>query len=393
MYRISGLILLLIALCQGISAQSRVLSPMAQISLLTCAPGEELYSAFGHSGIRVYDPILDIDTVYNYGTFDFDPPGFYVKFARGKLNYRIDKEPYDYFQRLYRYLNRSFSEQVFNLDSTQRQAYYAYLEYTFRPENRYYLYDFFFDNCATRIPDGLLTVLGDSLELYAPEESSGMTFRECIDGYLGNLSWADYGIDLALGSVIDREMTNRQQTFHPDYLASYMDQAQIIRAGKPASFISRKQMVYESPNPQTPTPWFLKPVFLTGLLLAGLIFYTIRSWKRKQLRYPVDGLFFILVGLGGLVLFLLWFGTEHTTTKANFNLLWLMPVHLILAPLLFRSYPPRWLNIWFLISTVCSMMALVGWPLMPQSFSIAFLPLMLAVFLRSAALYLHLSRR
>ncbi|MEO1451937.1 MAG: hypothetical protein AAFV07_20570, partial [Bacteroidota bacterium] len=208
----------------------------------------------------------------------------------------------------------------------------------------------------------------------------------------GNLSWADYGIDLGLGAVIDVEMTNRQQTFHPDYLASFLERARIIRDGKAQPFIAVTNQVFEAPSPQTPTPWFLRPVFLTGLLLAALVFYSIRSWKRKQTRYPVDGIFFTIVGLAGLVLFLLWFATEHTTTKSNYNLLWLMPVHLFLAPLLFRSYPPKWLSTWFLISTVLTMIALIGWPMMPQSFSLAFLPLMLAILLRSAMLYLKLSR-
>ena len=137
-------------------AKNQNLSDRSVVSLLTCSPGTELYSIFGHCAIRIHDPVNEIDKIYNYGTFDFDSPNFYMEFIKGKLFYFLSVSNFTFFKTTYIRMNRSIYEQVVDLSMDQRQSLYQYLENNHLPENRYYLYDFFFDNCATRIRDAFV---------------------------------------------------------------------------------------------------------------------------------------------------------------------------------------------------------------------------------------------
>lgn len=168
-----------------------------RISLLTCDPGDELYSAFGHNAVRVLDNDTGRDIVFNYGTFDFDTPNFYLKFARGKLDYMLSVSTYEQFILHYQYLQRSVREQVLDLSPEQTLRTVQFLQENYEPQNRFYRYDFFFDNCATRIRDMVEMVLGDQLKWGETEASSGKTFRNLIDEYVYPMPWADFGIDLA----------------------------------------------------------------------------------------------------------------------------------------------------------------------------------------------------
>jgi hypothetical protein len=145
-------ILFLVTTYQAI-AQKQQLSDQAVISLITADPGEELYSLFGHSAIRVKDTVNNQDLVFNYGTFNFNTPNFYMKFTRGKLLYMLSIQQFDRFKRSYEYEKRDLKEQILNLTQDQKQAIFQFLLWNYQPENRYYKYDFFFDNCATRIRD------------------------------------------------------------------------------------------------------------------------------------------------------------------------------------------------------------------------------------------------
>ena len=380
---------LLLLLCIWLPARllpGQALSPAAEVSLLTCAPGVDLYSAFGHSAIRIYDPVLGLDRVYNYGTFDFDPPGFYLEFIRGKLNYRLDTEPFGQFERVYQYFQRSYTAQVLDLSPAQRQAMFQYLELNYLPANRYYLYDFFFDNCATRIRDVFDAVLGDSLRWAATDAPGPETFREMLDHGLAERPWADLGIDLVLGAVIDRPATYREQTFLPDYLAAETGRAQVIRAGQPRPLVQGEQVHFTAPPPFGPTPWYLHPWLWLMLLPLAALVYTWRRWGRPQARFPADGVLFTLAGLGGWVVLLLWVATDHTATAGNWNVLWLLPTHLLVGPLLFLRRRPVWVTTYFRVATLLISLLLLGWWWLPQALNPLFLPLMLALLLRTGAL-------
>lgn len=172
------LLIILSFLAFEIKAQQQKLSDEAEISVLTIDPGTSLNDAFGHNGFRIKDRIFHIDLVFNYGVYDFDTPNFYTKFARGKLYYKIGLNYYEDFLESYILQNRSIKEQVLNLSQDHKQQLFDFLLNNYKPENQYYLYDFFYDNCATKIKDVIPIILKENISFNEPKGFKQETFRE-----------------------------------------------------------------------------------------------------------------------------------------------------------------------------------------------------------------------
>ena len=182
-----------------LTAAALPLSNAATISLLTCAPGAEIYALFGHSALRVSDPLRGVDRVYNYGTFDFDTPHFYWRFLRGDLRYFLSTTSFGAFQAAYQQENRTLSEQVLALSPREVQRLYDRLESTLHSPTRYYQYRFFADNCTTR----LLEVVEASVEAPMQVDSAyvppSRTYRQLLAPYLAPAPWVELGMNLGLG--------------------------------------------------------------------------------------------------------------------------------------------------------------------------------------------------
>ena len=224
-------LLSLAGISSSICAQDIELGAESRISVLTCGPGSDLYSKFGHTAFRVQDPSLGLDWVYNYGTFDFDQPNFYLKFARGQLDYALSRQLFPNFLYVYQLENRWVREQWLDLEASERQEVFAFLEENYRPENRYYKYSFLRENCATKIPDILQQSLTGELFIASDQERLDKTFRDLIQSNLHTNSWSSFGIDLALGARIDRKATARERQFLPEYVMEHLAAAQYN--GKP----------------------------------------------------------------------------------------------------------------------------------------------------------------
>lgn len=350
------LILALVAL-PSLVFSAPVLGDQAVISILTCSPGDELYSVFGHSAVRVYEP-NKIDYVYNYGTFQFSDD-FYLQFAQGKLNYRLSRTDFQTFNYEYIVTGRGVWEQVLDLDSLQAQSLFNYLENNYLPENRYYLYDFFYDNCATRIRDVLENVLGDELEYNSNFAPDSATFRNMIDMYLVGMPWADFGIDLALGAPCDYKVQEQQNMFLPDFVFSELARAtlngrSLVRETHeilPPQFVLEKAAV----NP---------PVLIAAALAMLFLLVLFFSVKRPNIAVWPARVYMVLIGLLGVAVALLWFATDHVTTPNNYNLVWAFPGHLIAAFYLKRPNA-FWRGYFRFFSVVGVIFALTSW-LWPQ---------------------------
>ena len=359
------------------------LSEEAQIRVLTCGPGtEELYAAFGHSAVRVKDPVSGLDLVYNYGVFDFDQPNFYLNFTRGHLLYQLAVQDYDGFLRQYRAEGRYVHEQVLNLRAARQQAYFDFLQINALPANRTYNYDYFYDNCATRIRDGLEAVLGDSLRLDTNYVERQESFREACDRYLTRQPWGDLGIDLCLGTPMDKQMSDREYMFLPDYIEKGFAAARVLTAHghKPlvketiVTVRGEKQAEYEGLRPLL-AGW--------GLLGVGLLVTLLgRRWPRISRVW--DGISFPLVGLLGWLLSLLWGATDHAAAAENYNILWALPLHFPLALWCWRAKMPGWLRKYFRGVTVWYGLVVLGWFFFPQTLHPALFPLALLLGLRAA---------
>lgn len=372
-------IFLLIVISVGASAQT--LSSQSAISLLTGSPGNELYSTFGHSAIRVKDPAANLDLVFNYGTFDFSTPNFYTKFVRGKLLYILSVEPFESFRFSFEYQGRAVTEQVLNLDMMQKNRLYTLLLDNYKPENRSYKYDFFFDNCATRIRDILGEALGEKLNYHYPAEwqKGNITFRNLIDLYLVNHPWSDFGIDLALGVPTDHVAQPADFMFLPDYLSTALDSAVIAKGASTSPLVLSKTEIISS-VPLNASGMDLPLILAWSLCLLSILF-TYLGVKKRHRRAWFDTLFFSLIGVIGWIVFLLWFATDHIATKTNLNVLWALPLHLPLF-LVWNVLPVGFRKIYIWFALIINLLILALWKIFPQNFHAAFIPLILIMVMR-----------
>lgn len=360
----------LIAACFIVSAtcaRAVELSDSARVSLLTCAPGNELYSCFGHSGIRVTDYRQGFDVVFNYGTFDYGAPNFYLNFLKGHMIYMIGVDSYRDFYESYVYEGRSVYEQVLNLNDSQRVRIFDFLVNNAKPENRNYRYDFLWDNCATRIRDVFEKNIPEVKFDYSSFKDK-KSFRTLINDYSEEHPWEQFGMGLLIGLPVDRTATPREETFLPDYLSEAFAHATI--GGRPLAG-PRETLLDVKPSGEKTLDQKITPVMVFGALLLLILLVTIYEVKRGKYFYAIDIVLFFLAGFFGWQFLLLGGFTEHTTTQWNLNILWALPTHLFMAFLAPFVRGRRWVQYYFLVSAVLAAIIVIGWKLLPQHFLLA----------------------
>jgi len=350
-----------------------LLTKDAQISLLTCDPGTELYSTFGHSALRVKDTAYHIDRVYNYGTFDFNTPNFYMKFARGKLKYQLSVSGYKNFMAEYVWENRSVYEQVLNLTRTEKDTLFYLLEQNYLPENRYYLYDFFKDNCSTRIRDIVEKALNNRVKFDTSVPHPDLSFRDLINPYLINMPWSKLGIDIALGLPADDAATPDEYMFLPLGLMERFKTAHVAPDNHPLAL--QAHTLYKAYPVSTESP--LSPAIACWSLLFIALLITFFSWKKRNIVAIIfDKILFILAGLTGILVVFLWFFSDHSATQYNLNLLWANPLYFFF---LFRSKFSRGLS-WFVTGILA--FVIIAFPFLPQDLNNNLIPVILTLILR-----------
>ncbi len=356
------------------------LSPNATISIYTCAPGDELYSVFGHTAIRIKDSEQRLDQVFNYGIFDFDTPNFYVKFIRGQLPYRLGVSKPGFFLREYKNDKRGVTENVLLLEPEERQAVATFLFNNYKPENRYYPYDFFYDNCASRIVDVVDHVLTPRINWEAQAKSK-VSFRDLLDPYLEQQPWADLGIDLILGLNSDATASFRQQMYLPDFILTNFNQLRVDRDSVQAQLIGPTTNVLSFEETETLIPWWEKPAPLFWILcfLVALGTYFLRP---GHFFHRLDWLWFGLAGIAGALFLFMWLGTDHEACYRNLNMLWANPLYLLILPALAKRLPKSWERILLVLFAVFNLCVILGIKWLPQDLNIAVIPLALLLLIR-----------
>ena len=366
-------------------SQNVDLSPLSKISLLTVGTGEDLAAKFGHSAIRLQDPTLGIDEVYGYGTYDFEDPNFYLNFTRGKLSYTISRIPFKYFDYSYQQEKRWIREQALDLDLQQRTEIVAFLENNLLPENKKYKYDFLFDNCATRIPTVFEKALGSSFKFDYTYLENQLTFRELIRLKLNPNTWSNFGIDLALGSVIDRKATPYEHLFLPIYVYEQMKHTTLD--GKP--IVKKESIILDIPEQKNSSLFFLTPAFWLTILLVLVIWITYKDYKKKRRTKWLDVSLFTLTGLSGILILFLWFGTDHLATKGNFNTLWAFAPNAIIGFLILKDEVPKWIKFYVILLIAMLFITCIIWMFKIQVFSILLILVILALAIRYLFLLYH----
>lgn len=373
--------------------------PAVDIYFMTFYPGGEVYELEGHTAIGVVHradrkvPPL----AYNYGVFDFEAPGFVWRFATGRTDYMLAPAPLDLFVDYYRAEGRRVVAHRLALDSAEAEALARALAIESLPQNRTYRYNYVLDNCATRPLAAVERVVGDSICLgpapYEAQSLGPLTFRNVMRSYHANYPWYQFGIDLALGSLIDRPVESRAAAFAPAELDRMLGSATVGAGGRP---LVAETIVLNDVAPaaavRAPTPWYLTPMAAGCVLLALALVLTVRDVCRRRVCRSFDTVLFGVYGLAGCMLTFLMFVSEHYATSPNWLYIWLNPICGVAAVLLWIKSAKK-VVFWY---QICNFAALTGFliamPWIPQGMNAAFVPFILAEMTRSAS-YIYITNR
>lgn len=375
MKRILSLLWVVLALTPAATAQSIPLTDSAYASILTCGEGNEYYLSWGHSAIRICDTVQGIDVVYNYGTFDFDTPHFYWKFACGQLDYCLSRQSFDHFMWEYIYEGRAVWEQRLRLTHQELNNLFIMLEQNHLPEYRYYKYEFFRDNCATRVRDMVANCLVHRTLSPETTDSQALTYRDYLyQPTEENKLWWRLGVDIVLGRRCDHRCSNYEAMFSPIEMMHQFDTLTVSDTHQPVA----DPAVALLTDTRTPLSNSLSPTLIFYILFAVVLILTVLQLKCGWRMRWLDITLFSATTLVSLMILFLWFFTAHYCTKYNFNILWASPLFLYFAIRLQKSNRwVVWTQIILLLATVA--ITFIG---IPQSFNIAVCPIALTLLVR-----------
>ncbi|MDE6295684.1 MAG: DUF4105 domain-containing protein [Muribaculaceae bacterium] len=346
-------------------------------SLVTCYPGPEVYELCGHEALRIrgiYSNGLPVDSVWNYGVFDFNSPNFIYRFVKGETDYMVLGYPFDRFLPEYRNRGSKVVEQDLNLTPEEVEHLRALLQTNSLPANRVYRYNYVKDNCSTRIVD--MVDSASTRPIIYPKNAGYKSFRDVMRHYHEGYPWYQFGIDLALGSLIDLPVTSREETFVPVILESKASDAhfedsdtQLIRETRILN-----QGVGDARMPAT-SPW-LTPLAASIYLLVICIAVSIFNWRTHTLSRWWFALYFLLLGLSGCVIWFLVFISSHYATSPNILAIWLNPLQLIIPVCIWWRKARPAVTAMIYINILLAVLLLIVWPFQPQSANPAFFPLM-----------------
>nr|WP_230474654.1 DUF4105 domain-containing protein [Dyella monticola] len=334
-----------------------------EISLITYGPGDIYWERFGHDAIELRDTASGEEVNFNYGVFNFDEKNFIFNFARGRMHYLIDAEPTTDEENFYVQAGRSITKQRLALTPQQAAALRDFLFWNLRPENAVYNYDYYVDNCTTRVRDALDRALGGVIKAQLTKLPGGMTYRQQTIRLMSAQPWLMLILDLGLGPYADQPLNAWQESFLPDELQKNISGITLSDGhGGTQPLVQNETLL--SPNrlsvpPVTP-PDLRIPLGIAGLVFAALL---IAARRYAPLVYALLGsLFLLLAGLAGVAMLMLWTLTTHHSAWANANLLLFNPLAFLLLRSVWRSRhvaPTRLSNIVLLLQLIAILIALL----------------------------------
>ena len=388
-----SLILVHILFISTVKAQKITLSESAAISVLTMGPGTNLNDSFGHSAFRISDTNQNIDLVYNYGVYNFDTPNFYLKFIKGQLMYQLDRTDFSLFYQHYSDQDRWIKEQVLNLTIKEKQEVFDFLQNNYLPENRKYIYDFFFENCATRIRDVLASVLKNKLVFDKNFVTNTHTFRQLIQRNVHWNSWGSFGMDLAIGAVVDRNASSWEHQFLPEYIFKALEKSQIKRSLGAADLVKKTSILNKKTAKEKSETLLVSPFFLISLLAFIILGVTFKDYQNNSRSRWMDSGLYALTGMIGVFLLLLWFATDHFATQNNYNLLWAVPLSLFFVIEIAKRNPKYWLKKYVMFQILMLLLLSIHWITGVQSYPVVLLPLLIALSIRYIFIFKFLNKK
>lgn len=354
-----------------------------KVSLMTCAPGTEIYALFGHTALRYEDTARGEDWVFNYGMFSFNTPHFIYRFVKGETDYELGVTPYSYFEGSYAMRGSSVYQQTLNLTMAEKQKLRRLLEENYQPENRVYRYNFFYDNCTTRARD----IIEECIEgkVVYPDGKEGLSFRDIVHQYTKGHEWDELGIDMCLGSEADEPVDARKQMFAPFYMLEAAGKATIVAGDSVRPFVLQEKKVVDVEPEGGEGGFPLSPLVCVFVLMGAVCLVGWIQLKVKKVIWIWDLFLFGVQGLAGCVIaFLVCFST-HPTVGSNWLILLLNPIPLIYLPVMVYRVIKGKKDLYHLINIVYLTLFIMIMPFVQQKFNATVLPLALCLLLCSAS--------
>ncbi len=369
--------LIFLACSQGVFSQS---SNDTLAYLLTCGPGTETYSIYGHSALRIVIPEKHSDTVYNWGVFDFSTPNFVWKFAKGRLDYLLIDESLHGFLQEYFFDHRYVYSQKININQDETRKLVSLINENLKPENIKYRYDFFYDDCSTRIRDLLEKSIGQKL-IYPPLETDRIpTFRDLVAKYQNPYPWYKFGVDLIMGSTSDKKAVFRDRMFLPIDMKDELSKSVIQRSEKRIPLLQNPEVLLDFDAPVTKERFFTAPPFVFTAIIILIMIMAALIKSRKIIRV-IDIIIYSVFSILSILMIFFNFFTDHEQMKWNLNIIWLNPFIIIcLFMLILNKTGTLWFRILFYISACF----IVFQYILPQDFNIGSVLLAIMLLIRSS---------
>jgi len=307
------------------------------VYLMTMGPGKRVWERFGHNAIWIHDPVAGTDQAYNYGLFDFRQQNFLLRFIQGRMWYWMDGAPASAYLESYRRANRSVWVQELEIPPDARRELQRFLIWNERPENRYYHYDYYRDNCSTRVRDALDRALGGLIRRETDRVPAGTTYRFHTQRLTANDPPTFTGLLLALGHPVDRPISKWEEMFLPLAMRVHLRNLTVTKEGRSVPLVRSEQTLFQSTEPDPPAapPDWTSRYLAIGAVLGGVM--ALLGWLASAGRGPrLSFLLFVsawllLAGIAGVVLAGLWAFTDHAAAYQNENVL---QANLLALPLL-----------------------------------------------------------
>ena len=376
--------LLLFCFLMGLFPLRAQQSDSIRFSLMTCAPGQEIYELFGHTAIRYENFTRNEDYVFNYGMFSFRTPNFVYRFVKGETDYQLGITPYIYFEAEYAMRGSSVYQQVLNLTEAEKRKLYDLLRENYLPQNRVYRYNYFYDNCTTRARDQIEKAISGTV-VY-PEGVPDFSFREIVHQYTAGFPWDELGIDLCLGAEADAPIDIRLQMFAPFYLKDFASQAYIVSVdGNKRPLVVQEFKVVDADPEPVESSFPFSPLFCASLFLALNVWIAWLQWKKDRIYWGWDMLLYGVQGIAGCVIAFLFFFSVHPTVDSNWMLMLFNPIPLVYLPVMVYRAIRRKKDLYHLVNLAYLTIFIVLFPLCGQKINLTVLPLAIGLLVNAAS--------
>lgn len=363
------------------------------LGVVTCSPGPESYSLFGHTALRYCNAETGEDVVFNYGLFDFSSSHFVWRFMLGQTDYVVGAQPTAHFLNDYESQRRGVTEQVLNLTPVEGDRLLRFLLWNIQPENRTYRYNYLTKNCSTCVLDAIRAALDGTLQY--PDGVGCRTYRGELHRFTGDHPWAQLGNDLLLGVDCDTLLSPRAVPFLPYTMAAFLDTACVLGTdGQRARLVGETRVLVPLNAPERADAGFpLRPSAVAWLFAGLCLCLAVWEWRRGRVVWPVDVVLFFVQGLAGcLVLFMVCF-SEHPTVDSNWQALLLNPLPLLCLPWVIVRARKQGKCLYHPLNAIYLSAFLIFSLFTKQQFAEIIIPLSLGIAVRSASHWINTYRR